>query len=347
MSSWYVLSALGFYPVCPGSNQYVIGTPLFDRATLHLEDERSFTIEARRDAPENFYVQSARLNDREYPYGFLEHGAIAGGGELVLELGPEPNEGWASAPEHRPRSRMEAEPVVAVPHIQAPKRVFRETLEVSIGHPDPDAEIHFTLDGSEPDASSERYVGPLRLTRTSEVRAIAVREGAPPSVPAVAHFEHLDRDWTISIDTPYSPQYTAGGELALIDGLRGVEDFRVGSWQGWQGTDLQVTVDLGEPQSVWRVAVGFLQDVRSWIWLPRALEIQTSVDGEHFELRKRVLHDVEPDDYALTIRNLGATLGGVRARYVRIVAENAGPVPDWHPGRGHPRWIFADEISID
>jgi predicted alpha-1,2-mannosidase len=107
-SSWYVLSALGFYPVCPGSPDYEIGSPLFAKSVIRLGNGKLFTILANNVTARNKYIQSARLNGESLNRAWFPHSAIANGGELVLEMGDKPNTGWGSAPETAPPS-MSAE----------------------------------------------------------------------------------------------------------------------------------------------------------------------------------------------------------------------------------------------
>ena len=100
MSAWYVLGALGFYPVCPGDGIYILGSPQFSRATIHL-DEKSyggakFTITAENQSPDHPYVQSARLNGRPLSRAWIRHSEIAAGGALEFEMGPNPNKQWAT-----------------------------------------------------------------------------------------------------------------------------------------------------------------------------------------------------------------------------------------------------------
>lgn len=94
MSAWYIFSALGFYPVCPGTPYYQIGTPTFERATLHLENGRTFTIEAPGTSPECCYIQSATLNGEPYPHTYLHHDDIVNGGTLRFVMGDAPNTAW-------------------------------------------------------------------------------------------------------------------------------------------------------------------------------------------------------------------------------------------------------------
>jgi predicted alpha-1,2-mannosidase len=106
MSAWYVLSAIGFYPVSPASGVYVLGSPLVDRATIHLDQKhyggRTFTLIARNNSPQNMYVQSATLNGKPLSRSWFSHAELAAGGELVLQMGPQPNPAWGEPLADRP-----------------------------------------------------------------------------------------------------------------------------------------------------------------------------------------------------------------------------------------------------
>ncbi len=90
-SAWYVFSALGFYPVCPATDQYVLGTPLFKKATLHLENGKAFTIAAPDNSDENKYVHKAFVNGKEYPNNWISNTAIQAGGSLQFSMGNKPD----------------------------------------------------------------------------------------------------------------------------------------------------------------------------------------------------------------------------------------------------------------
>ena len=105
-SAWYVFSALGFYPVCPGTPDYLIGSPLFDKAVLTLPKGKTFTITARNNGPQHPYIQSAALDGKPFNQVFLTHDEITRGGEIVFDLDSEPNTKWGVAPESRPASAM-------------------------------------------------------------------------------------------------------------------------------------------------------------------------------------------------------------------------------------------------
>ena len=104
LSSWYVLSALGFYPVTPGNTQYAIGSPLFDEVSIDLDSNRTFTITAENNSKTNIYIQSATLNGVELNRSWIDHKEIMEGGSLQFVMGPEPNKNWASSLESIPYS---------------------------------------------------------------------------------------------------------------------------------------------------------------------------------------------------------------------------------------------------
>ena len=103
-SAWYVLSAMGFYPVAPGTNQFALGSPLFDRVTLRLENGKTFTVEATGNAPASVYVQAARLNGQPLSRNWIEYAEIMAGGTLSFDMGPEPNTTRGTKPGDRPYS---------------------------------------------------------------------------------------------------------------------------------------------------------------------------------------------------------------------------------------------------
>jgi predicted alpha-1,2-mannosidase len=104
LSSWYVLSAMGFYPVCPGRAVYDIGSPIFDEVKIMLGNGKVFTIEAKGVSAKNKYIQSAELNGKPLNKPWFAHGDIAEGGRLVLQMGPRPNKTWGSSPDAAPPS---------------------------------------------------------------------------------------------------------------------------------------------------------------------------------------------------------------------------------------------------
>lgn len=108
-SAWYVFSSMGFYPVCPGSDEYVIGSPLFNKITLQLENGNTFVIDAANNSKENIYVNSASLNGENYDKNYLKHATLENGGKLSFTMASTPNKNRGTGPESYPYSMTNEE----------------------------------------------------------------------------------------------------------------------------------------------------------------------------------------------------------------------------------------------
>ena len=104
LSSWYVLSALGIYSVCPGTDEYVLGSPKFRKATITMEDGKKFVIEAKGNSKDNVYIQNATLNGKRHTRNYIHYSDIVNGGVLELQMGNQPEKTRGTAKEDRPFS---------------------------------------------------------------------------------------------------------------------------------------------------------------------------------------------------------------------------------------------------
>jgi len=269
----------------------------------------------------------------------LEHLDLVGGEELAVELSAQPAE-WGRR-EGIPRVNDDG--FVPAPVVSQGQRSFRGEQTVSFDGLDSGSPIYSTLDGSPPTNRSTLYNGPFSILESTTLRAIAVEGRA--SAETRAEFILRPNDWTISLDAEYAPQYSAGGPEALIDGLRGDEEWRKGDWQGFYDQDVVVTIDLGEIQSITNIYASFLQDTRPWIIFPREVIFEVSQDGEVFDEFLREAAPRPPDSLEATMSVYGGGIGDVLvlARYIRMRAVTYGSLPNWHLGAGNPSWIFGDE----
>jgi hypothetical protein len=156
---------------------------------------------------------------------------------------------------------------------------------------------------------------------------------------------HLAVGKTITFAEPADARYTAGRPDALVDGFRASTNYQFG-WQGWYGTDMVATIDLGEATRVDTFYIGFLQDQQSWIFLPTHVAIESSVDGAHWE--RFAAHGPDGADHRgpLSIIRKGSAVQPARSvRYLRITARNLGDLPAWHGSKGKC-WLFCDEIVV-
>ncbi len=375
LSAWYVFSAMGFYPVCPGSDQYVIGSPLFDKAEIALSNGRKFTIRAPGSGSRSPYVQSASLNGQDYPKSYINYTDLIKGGELVLKMGSDPAKEWGQALENRP-SALPVEPENLLkplgidkpfmPYIKSAGPMFRGQAKIELGCISEGAEIHYTVNGTEPRLNSEKYTMPFDIYRTSRVRAKAFRNGISESEVAAADFykssldpqsprlkvEYLvppfQRDYLgRTVDGSYSPNFKAGGAMALVDGKTGSPDFTDGRWQGFEGKDMEVVIDIGRVMPVWRITGSFLQSLSVWIFHPIEISFSISTDGKDYRMMGVI--DNYPDRSTINdgVKYFESLVFGAPARYVRIKAKSMGLCPPWHHGAGGAAWLFADEVIVE
>ncbi|WP_443648138.1 glycoside hydrolase domain-containing protein, partial [Barnesiella intestinihominis] len=106
MSSWYVFSSLGFYPVNPSNGIYVFGRPIFDKVALKLPENKVFEIRTVNNSRENKYIQSVQLNGRPYDKSYISHADIVNGGTLVITMGNKPNKDFGTNMDCRPKSAI-------------------------------------------------------------------------------------------------------------------------------------------------------------------------------------------------------------------------------------------------
>lgn len=337
MSAWYVLSAMGIYPVTPGLDYYTIGSPIFTRTTLYLENGNKFIIQAKNVSQENIYIQSATLNGNDFNQSFIQHKTITDGGRLIFVMGDTPSN-WGSV--EIPYSAITKNEIVPVPYFDAHSQTFNKQLNIKLGSFAKGTIYYTTNDGPE-----QIYKDPIVITDDAKITCY-MKIGNKSSKKLSANYYKNDNRKSIRLNSIYANQYAAAGEKTLIDNLRGGENYRTGNWQGYRG-DLDVTVDLGKMESIYSIGLGCMQDIKSWIFFPKRVDYFISTDGEKFrkigEINTKYSDSLEEniiDEHTLKITE-------TKAKYIKIKAQNYGLCPDWHLGAGGKTWIFVDEIIIN
>lgn len=344
MSAWYVMSALGFYQVCPGFPWYTLGTPALDKADIYLENGNVLQIGTKGRNDRSWFAVPIFRKEISM---FLHHDSLMTGGELAFELSPEPSEAsqdYLMLPLDREAINIPAPPLVRVP------RSFRNTTEVSIATTEPGLTVYYYLNSDS--LNPKYYTGPFSISSSAAIHAFAVKYAGVESLrspESVAHAYKMPVNYTVDLKSEYNRQYSGGGPDALINGIRGTTNWRAGDWQGYQAQDFEVIIDLGSMQPVSAVSAGFLQDTRSWILMPTKMEVFLSTDGSSFVSAGTIANSMSPNDETVKIQDLKFTMKTPRkSRYVKIKATNFGKLPPGHPG--HPfdgdAFIFVDEINI-
>jgi hexosaminidase len=208
--------------------------------------------------------------------------------------------------------------------------------------------IHYTLDGYIPDRNSFVYKKPISIGHNVTLKAVAYKDGKKMEIPAeykISHHQALGKAVLYRIG--FSERYPGKGINTLNDGLRGSLNYNDGYWQGFNGTNADIIIDLGEDVSFTTLTATFLQDHKKWIFLPETVNYYFSMDGDKYQKIAGVKHAVSLDNPSIQTNDFMAKLNKpLKARYLQIEGVNIGVCPEWHPGKGQKAWVFIDEITV-
>ena len=213
-----------------------------------------------------------------------------------------------------------------------------------------DKEIHYTVDGKNVTANDSVYHNPIILERPCLVKA-ACFNALGEAIRTERYFcYHKGMGRLKQLNSPagnYRPEYSGGGDNALLDGTLGSDDYKDGHWQGFYGIDADLELDFGKYQKVNALNIGFLVNAHDWILRPEVVEVYTSNDGKNYKPYKTYYLSTEtPLTGNHTFRERFAT-PNLSSRYLRIVVKNPGKLPEGLPGAGYDSWIFMDEVMVE
>lgn len=345
MSAWLVLSAMGFYPVTPGSGYYALGTPLFDSVQIHLENGKTCTITARNHQPGYYYVNRFSRNGKLHPQTFIRHEDILQGARFEFELSNKPNYTRGVQAAHRPHTRVDDSRFVPVPFFNMSTFKFKQQLQVSLQDLDRNTTIYIQTSTDDAHYSNwVRYTQPFPIHQTTYLKAYAEKQGIR-SAEIMQKLVKIPDDQRIEVLSKVHPMYTAGGAEALIDRIYGTTNWKTGEWQSYFDTDFEAVVDLKSVRPVHYVGIHVLQDVSPWIVFPKEVRFEISADGVHYTPLLTVPNTLPSESKDILIQEMGATVNA-QGRYIRIHAVNGGPLPAWHESDGSPSHLFIDEVIV-
>jgi predicted alpha-1,2-mannosidase len=345
MSAWYILSAMGFYPVTPGSGQYALGTPVFDEVVIHQENGKTFTIKAHNRLGNHFYVQSMELNGKDYRATFINHSMIENGGILQFEMGSQPNYQLGINEKDIPHSFIEENNFVAVPYYEMNSNKIKKDLTVVMKDIDKNAAIYYSIQPKGHSAGAfVHYTKPFILRKAATVSFYALKNNNRSPV-VEQEFYKVVTDRTIKVRSEVHPMYTAGGPEALIDGIIGTTNWKTGEWQSYFAKDFEAVIDFKKPRVIQYAGIHVLQDVSPWIIYPKEVQFEISNDGIIYKPLATVTNKVSTEEKGPMLQELGSAVKAV-ARFVKIKAINGGLLPSWHESAGQSSHLFIDEIII-
>ncbi len=229
--------------------------------------------------------------------------------------------------------------------IQPDGGTFTDTIHFNLTSNEKGAGIFYTLDGKIPDKNSLKYSDKVVLNKTTKVTAIAISPDGKKSLPVMAVFGKAK--YGVKYNSEFDSKYPGGGNYALVDGLKGSTNFNDGRWQGFNGSNLDVVIDLGKVKKIKKISTDFLRDIPSFIFLPASVDFSASINGKEFSLLKNFQNDPPLNNNSPLIKKFEIKPVNLSARYIRVKAVNIGVCPPWHKGAGDKAWIFCDEVTIE
>lgn len=208
----------------------------------------------------------------------------------------------------------------------------------------PDTEIRYSTDSSKLSDQSLQYTAPICISTSGTLRVGVFKDGVLYGPELTQEFKiNLATGKNIKLTTPPHENYRQGGAMTLVDGILGRIPWFGGEWLGFSGKNCEAIIDLKSIQPIQRVIVDVLNAEYSWIYLPKSTEVFISDDGVSYtSVIKLEEHEIKSMN-----RQLVLEIGNLPARYVKVIVENLGIIPEGKPGAGSDAWLFVDEISVE
>ena len=336
-----------------GKGFFVTGTELFNFSIYEYSDENLSTAERINEMEKSDYW-TLNIDHKQAPLGT----ATCGPG--VLDKYIIKNKRYEYTIRLRPFVKSDVKDeqlyeqdvfasfsMLPTPQVDTDSKRFDAPMKVSLRCDDQDARVYYTLDGSMPTKKSKLYTKPFTVEESVTVKAKAFANGLMPSFVMIEDFKRLDIKTTTFVSQP-NVNYSKDAEMALMDGKKGVAGNWSEHWLGFYSDDADLTIELTRPLDVKMLYVGFGASSNDWVLAPKSVKVSVSQDGKVFTAPVRVEYPVYNGSVDKKRREDGrAVVNAKGVRYIRIMAENHGVLPEWHDFAGNKSWIMLDEIRIE
>ncbi|MBR4127990.1 MAG: family 20 glycosylhydrolase [Bacteroidaceae bacterium] len=208
------------------------------------------------------------------------------------------------------------------------------------------ANVHYTLDGTEPTSASPLYKEPIAITDSCTFKARAVRgEKLGRVIGEKIKFNKASMK-PITMLKPINKQYEFGGAPTLVDGLKGNGNYKTGRWIAFYRNDMEAVIDLQKEMEISKVGISTCVEKGDWVFDVRRFAVAVSADGENFTEVAAEEFPIMTLDNPNGLYDHALTFAPVSTRYVKVTAVPEHSLPEWHGGKGHPAFLFLDEIEI-
>ncbi len=212
----------------------------------------------------------------------------------------------------------------------------------------PQLDIRYTLDGKQPAKDSPKYQKPIVIEKNTTIKAATFRnEEMISPVFSKSLNLHKATGKKVTLKNPPVEKYSGSGDFTLTNSMRGSSNHSDGRWLGFKQVDMEAVIDLGEVISVKKISSSYLNNIKSWIFLPSKVSYAISKDGNNFE-PIAVMENEYPENFSENIvKEFTSEFKEKETRYIKIIAKNINICPDWHMGSGGKAWLFCDEVMVD
>ena len=206
----------------------------------------------------------------------------------------------------------------------------------------PQADIRFSLDGSDITSASKKYSAPVDIDSTTNIKAQVFKDGEPVG----AIFEktikyHKAVGKPVTYINKYHDSYKGAEDLGMVNVVRGSKNFHDGQWQGWLDNDMELVIDLESPTELEKISVGALENQGSGIYFPIQVEVFLSDDGKTFRSAGSAKREYAANNGS-ELKDFVIIIGKQTARYIKVKATNLGTAPT-----GGGSWMFIDEVVVE
>jgi hexosaminidase len=191
------------------------------------------------------------------------------------------------------------------------------------------------------------YSVPIPVSKSTTIKAAVFENGKTVTTPLSREFiVHKALASQVILKYPNSPRYNGSGKYSLVDGVKGSTNFADGNWKGFSKEDMVATIDLGKPVKINSIETDGIQDISSWVFLPKEVVFEVSSDGENYKTLGRVSHKIGSDVAEKITHDFILKKSAGNVRFIRVTSKNIGVCPKGHAGEGQAAWLFASEIIV-